>query len=380
MTLLARALAVAVAALSPAAACAAPNPVSIIRTFQVLQEQVAHGNAAAQAAQPKLMAHVADEFLAADPDVWKDPRNARAAAIFLLSGGRPSVIRQILEKATMAPETDRLIQGALAYGEGSDDAARALLGSIDAKSLPPMLGGHLALVQASLLPEADEAKARALLDTARLLVPGTLVEEAALRRQMFLLTSPASIGKFVFLARQYIRRYRTSIYAPNFKQRLDEVVRKLAGAGDVASLDTLDAVLAEYPTAERTGFYLSIAKTAIVQGQAVAARYGAEKAATLVGDKGEAGARSALYAGAALVASDDAGKGVAALRDLDRDKLSAADAELRDAALAVAAAVRAEPAATGAPPADSAASSGVVAQAEAALARTGKLLGGDKTP
>ena len=347
---LAIALSLATLAAAPDARAASLAPYSIIRTLQVLQEQVAHGNAAAQAAQPRLMAHIADEFLAADPRVWKEPRNAHAAVTFLFSGGKPAVVRAILDKGTMPAGVDTLIKGALAYGEGNDELARQTLGGIDPRSLPPMLGGHLALVQASLLPAADNAKAGKLLDLARLLVPGTLVEEAALRRQLFLLSGPENLDKFIFLARQYSRRYRTSIYADNFKQRLDAVARGLARAGDVAALGRFDAVLAEYPTAEQIGFYLAMAKTAIVEGKAVAARYAAEKASALAGGRGQDSLRSNLYAAAALVVSDDAGKGLKALQAIDRSKLSPEDAELQDAALTVATGVRAEPTAGASPP------------------------------
>lgn len=367
----------------PKAFAAAAPPYTIIRTLQVLQEQVAHGNAAAQAALPKLMAHIADEFLAADPAVWAEPRNARAAVTFLLSGGKPGVVRTLLEKGTMAPSVDLLIKGALAYGEGNDQVARSLLGDIDPKGLPAMLGGHLALVQASLLPEADNAKAGKLLDLARLLVPGTLVEEAALRRQMFLLTGPETLDRFVFLSRQYIRRYRASIYADNFKQRLTAVARSLAVAGDMASLSRFEAILAEYPTSEQVTFYLAIARAAIIQGKALAARYAAERASALAGGHGEDGLRSALYAAAALVVSDDTGRGLKTLEGIDRAKLSPQDAELQDAALAVAGSVRKEirsgeaaPLADGggAHSPDEVEARAVLDRAEASLASTDKLL------
>ena len=74
-----------------------------MRTLQILQEQIAHGNAAAQAAQPKLMAHIAERFLAADPAVWREPRNARAGVLFVLSGGKPAVMRAVLKKPRRCP-------------------------------------------------------------------------------------------------------------------------------------------------------------------------------------------------------------------------------------------------------------------------------------
>ena len=84
------------------------------------------------------------------------------------------------------------------------------------------------------------------------------------------------------------------------------------------------------PPAEQIGFYLTIAKTAIVEGKSVAARLAAERAAALAGDQGTDGARSKLYAAAALIVSDDTAKGLEILRALDQSRLTAQDAELRD--------------------------------------------------
>ena len=369
-------------AAAPAASQNAP-PFAMLRTLQMLQEQVAHGDAAAQAAQSQLMTHMAERFLAADPEVWRAPRNARAAVLFVLSGGKPAVVRSILAKATMPSDMDRLIKGALAYGEGNDAEARELLGPIDARSLPSMLGGHLALVQATLLSDQDHEKAGKLFDLARLLVPGTLVEEAALRRQIFTLAGPETFDRFVSLSRQYVRRFRTSVYAENFKQRLTAAAIALAASDDVGRLSKLDSVLTELPAAEQLAFNLAVAKAAVVQGKAMAARYAAEKAATLAADQSSDGARSKLYASAALIVSEDSGKGEQALWAIDRSRLSPQDAELRDAAMAVARGVRAEVAAAegsgppgaGAPYVPSAA----IDRAQAAVADTDKLLR-DQTP
>ncbi len=195
-------------------------PYLAVRSLQVLQEMVAHGSTSAQGAQPKLLSHIADVFAAADPAVWKERRNAQAAVLYLFSSGKPAVVRALLGRAVFAPENDRLLKGALAYAEGEDGVAKALLGKIDPKSLPPSVGGHLALVLATLFAKDDAAKAGRMLDEARLLVPGTLVEEAALRRQIFLSADAATLDKFVSLSRQYLRRFHTSVYAGNFKHRL----------------------------------------------------------------------------------------------------------------------------------------------------------------
>ena len=268
-----------------------------MRTLQVLQEQVAHGNTTAQTAQPQLMAHIAEGFLAADPAVWSEPRNARAAVLFLLSGGRPNVIRSVLERARFPAGIDRLLKGALAYGEGQDEIARQLLGGVDPQTVPTALGAHLALVQATLSADQDAAKAIKLLDVARLLAPGTLIEEAALRREVFLLINKGASDKAMLLSRQYFRRYRTSSYADNFRQRFADAAIRMAVAGDTKQLSQLDSVLNEVPAGETRAFYLLVGRTALLDGKTPGARFAANKALMLASKGSPEETRAKLYLG-----------------------------------------------------------------------------------
>jgi chemotaxis protein MotC len=314
-------------------------PFVAVRALQTLQDQVAHGSVTAQAAQAKALVHVADVFAAAEPAVWAEPRNAHAAALYLFSAGRSATVRAVLERhPAFTPEGDHLVKGALAYAEGQDDVARKLLGGFDPKTMPVSLGGHLALVMATLLADKEPVRANAMLDAARLLVPGTLVEEAALRRQIFMLADAATVDKFVNLSRQYIRRYRRSVFAGNFKDRFTSFAVRLAVAGDVGQLAKLEPVLVELPQAERRTIYLTLARDALVGGRSETARYAAARAAALSPDPGEA-ERAKLYTAAAEAASDSAPTARTALRAIDGSRLQERDAELRDAASTVAASV-----------------------------------------
>ena len=319
----------------------APPPYKSIRVLRRLQEQVAHGSTAAHTAQPALLASMASSYLDADPMVWRDARNARAAIIYLFSGGKPAVVRTILSRSTMPREIDRLLKGALAYAEGQDQIARDLLEPIDPRSVPAVVGGPLALVDATLFAGSDRKKAARFLDIARLLVPGTLVEEAALRRQITLETDPAALAKFVALSRQYLHRFQSSIYAQNFKQHLAAAAVRIGAQGDVALIGRLDPVMEELPTEEQRALFLGIARAAITQGHTEAARYSAERAATIATDSARDSVRAQLYLDAAAIVSSDVVKGIAALEAADGAVLSPEDADLRDAALAVARAVQA---------------------------------------
>jgi chemotaxis protein MotC len=61
-----------------------------------------------------------------------------------------------------------------------------MLKDVKPRAIPSSMSGHIALVQGRCLPHSDAPAAIERLDDARLLLPGTLVEEAALRREILL--------------------------------------------------------------------------------------------------------------------------------------------------------------------------------------------------
>lgn len=63
------------------------RPFEMIRSLQVLQEQIAQGNSHALRAQRSLLVKMDRDFFNMPADMWQEPRNARAAVVHLLSGG-----------------------------------------------------------------------------------------------------------------------------------------------------------------------------------------------------------------------------------------------------------------------------------------------------
>lgn len=122
------------------------QPFEIVRSIQAIQDQIVRGSAGARAKLPKLIEQISERLLAVDQDVWRDPRNARAAVIYTLSGGQARVIRKVIEIG-LSPEPElALMHGALAYAEGHEADAKKLLSGIDARTLSPETAGHVAMI------------------------------------------------------------------------------------------------------------------------------------------------------------------------------------------------------------------------------------------
>ncbi len=318
-----------------------PVPVELVRTLQLLQDRIALGSSQALTAQRALLAHAEQRMRDLDPEIWTDQASLRAAVTFALGGGGPPVLRHILASGKVPEAETPLVLGSLAFLEGREKEARTLLMKIDAQDVPVGLGAQLALAQSALVVRDDPTQSLRLLDLARLIAPGTLVEEGALRREIFVLAQANDLARFEALAIQYLRRYRHSVYAGNFRQRFAAALTRLDFGSDAIRFARLQAMLDEIEPEGRRDLYLQVARAALDQGKTGTAVFAAERTITLAEPGSVASIRARLYRAAALVVQEDRFVDCfETLRMTDRSVLGAADLDLLDSALSTAREIR----------------------------------------
>lgn len=313
---------------------AVPEPYQLVRRLQTLQDEIARGNLEAHNAQPTLLKRLGEKFHEADPGVWNDARNGRAAVTFLLSGGAPQVVRDLRARAKLNID-EAILEGALAYVEGRSDDAKTRLTDVNARGLPPTFGAQIALVQSALLAQSDLKATIERLDEARLMLPGTLVEEAALRREIFVTGQVDDFDKFESLAIQYFRRYRHSIYAGNFRQRFALAVARFSFAQQTHRFARLVAILEHLDRASQRVLYLLIARTALVHGKIDMADLAAERVEALAEEGSPEQERARFYRASVRSLMKSNEEAVSELQKIDKGRLPQRDAELLAAALAV---------------------------------------------
>ncbi|MFG1397341.1 hypothetical protein [Roseixanthobacter pseudopolyaromaticivorans] len=327
------------------------SPMEAVRALQRLQDKVAAGSVEAVEGQRRMLAQIDQDFKAAAPTVWQDPRNARALVIHVLSGGNPAVLRGILAQEPLPALDERLLRGALAYVEGREEQALRLFGEIDARTLPNALGAQVAIAQAATTVRKDPAKAARLLDLARLLMPGTLIEEAALRRQILVASQSDDPDQFGRLSRQYLDRFAHSVYAGNFRQRFAAALTRMPFIDAPDGFQRLDNLLQPLDQASRREIFLLVARSAVIQGKAKTTITAAERALASAPPLSSDAERARLYKAAALAATHEGfQQAQIELAALDRDRLAPPDATLLDAALVAADLVRTAPNVADAPP------------------------------
>lgn len=338
---LALAAALACGASQGGQAAADPAPYAAVRELERLQDRIASGDSIAAAAHAAAIARTADLFAKAKPAVWRDVRNARALVLYLFSGGNAAAVAEAVAPELLPKDQQPLYRGALAYGLGDDDKALALLQPIQVKTLPSNLGGHLALVQAMLLAPTDKLTAIEHLDLARLLEPGTLVEEAALRKEMLLIdVKRDDLARFGLLARRYLGSFSHSVYAANFHQLVADAAAT-AGAGDDASAGArLVQVTGVLPPPERCRLLLRVARDALLAGRLKTSAFASDEAGRLSREGSLEAARAQTYFGAATIVGARYELGRKLLGSVKANLLDERDRALRDSAEAVAEMIR----------------------------------------
>lgn len=312
--------------------------------LQQAQLRMANGDKAAYAKQNDRLRAIGDAILAARPEIWKSKSETDAAAAYVLSGGQPRAIAKLLESGAVPKGEDPLLRGALAYAAGRSRDAESLLANIDPKTVSLKLGAQLAYAKSVLLTSKAPDQAIQLLDLARLLAPGSLVEEAALRREILLAGDRRDGDRMIFLARQYASRFPKSIFAENFISSLSSVSVRYGLIEDIANLRKFEALLGLVSPEQRHSFLLAIARNQTVNGKFEVAGEAANYvlSALPAGDPDETRAR--FYVAAAKILGDDYDAGITQLKALDKSKLDKADQALLPAVLHVARHLRDTPA------------------------------------
>jgi chemotaxis protein MotC len=358
------------------------KPFELVRELQIFQDQAVLKSKNARAQQTDLIAKVAAQLTKFDASAWADRRNARAAVIYVLSGGDPRVLSKLLGSGAALGVDDQLVKGALAYGERRDTEATQLLDGVDVETLDRSVGGHVALVRALLVAKSDQRKAIALLDRARIIAPGTMVEEAALRRQAILAAKVGDLDAFEALSSQYFRRFASSIFERSFERQFAKEVVSKSYAADAKRLPKLEKLLRGLSEMQRRETCLAIAEEGIAVADVEIVRFAARLAGMDAKAQPLEAMRMLLFEAAAVVATPDHEQGRMALRLVDKSKLGAREEGLLYAATAVADEISRPPSlAQGAEQAqapageqDSSVNSSAISAAQAAIARVDGLL------
>ncbi|SFK65663.1 chemotaxis protein MotC [Pseudovibrio ascidiaceicola] len=316
------------------------DPDLMVLELQILQDEIIKGNLEAyNLLQPSLIV-IGRRFLRLDPELWKLEKNSRAAVSFMLSGGSGSVFQELAVQGVKFTGDPNLFAGAMAYSQGNRQMALSLLLKVDPITLPVAVAGQVALAQAILISNNDPAGAQRYFDLARLMMPGTLVEESALRRQAPMVAELGDTEKFERLSRRYLFQYSSSVFASEFRDTVADVI---SGSDYLKKEDEWDRVfqlVSEFDEESQSILLLRLAKAALISGNTAFAVKGSAAFLDLNSDDAERVSEAKLYFSAAKASGEEWEQAISGLVEVKAADLSAGNQLIQTAAIAMANTIR----------------------------------------
>jgi chemotaxis protein MotC len=316
-------------------------PYKMIRSLQYVQDTVALGDHSAMEMQRFLLSTIDDRLRTADATIFADPRNVDAALVYAMSGGNPQTLDMLIDKDVAGYFDTRITDSLRSYLGGRGTTTAKSLAETFPEYKRSRIGPYLALVSANSVIRKDPALALKYFDWARLTAPGTIVEEAALRRSIYIANENGWVDRSVGYSSRYARRYLRSPYASQFA---DLFVKLTVDHFDVMKEEDILEILSFMDVPRQREVYLRMARLAAISGKNRLASLAAERAQALAGD-GESvpKALADLYSGLASVPSAGVGEAMEAIIAIPDEKLSLKDRALKAAARAVAEEVLRQP-------------------------------------
>jgi hypothetical protein len=314
--------------------------VSAVRAMLAQQTELALGKQGAGARLKASMSIISTMTAGMDVRAFTT-QEYDAAAVYVLSGGRPDILERIASEDKLDPERQNLFEGAVSFVKGDMKTAAEKLAAIDAAKFEPVLSARIYMLQAHLEDKQPYDARRKMLETATNITLGTLFEEAATRRMVALAGDNNALKDFSYWADRYQRRFPYSPYFPDFWADVLKTVFAWEKRQDKLSLDDLHRLFLSLPDDRKLSLVRTFILRSIKEGYPRLCEFGLNEAADSSGKSGGIVEELRLYKSVcAIGTSPETVEQQLAL--LDRSKLDRTQIELLDAAQLLAKGVLAE--------------------------------------
>ncbi|WP_337266105.1 chemotaxis protein MotC [Oryzifoliimicrobium ureilyticus] len=316
-------------------------PYKMLRSLQFVQDQVVAGDQSAADIQRFMLGNIDARLRSADPSVFENEANVDAALVYAMSGGNPATLDYLVARDVNGNFDNRVTDILRKYFSGKGLLVVRSLSDTATEYQNKTIGPYLSLVAGNVLIAKDSVEALKRFDQARLAAPGTIIEEAALRRSLAVAVDKGMVDRGMGFAEKYTRRFLHSPYASQFA---DLFVKLVVDHNKDVQQQAIVDILSFMDEPRRREIYLRIARAAAIAGKSDLALMAAERARQLSGsDSDPFGALAEFYGGMAALPTDrvsDAARGIDATAG---SSLSKRDQALRLAAQSVAEQIMAPP-------------------------------------
>lgn len=319
---------------TPAASSDALMPYSMVRSLQFVQDAVARGDHSAAEMQRFLLTTIDERLKSAPASIFKDARNVDAALVYAMSGGNPATLEHLVARDVDGNFDTRVADLLRKYLDGRGAQIARRIASMVEEYRGQPIGAYIALISGNVTIPTDPIKALDYYDIARLEAPGTLIEEAALRRSLAIAVHEGDPERAFGYAKKYARRY---LYSPYASQFADLIVSLTVQRYDEVEFKLVEETLSLLDQPRQQEVYLRLTRNAAVAGKEELARLSAQRASEL--SKGlppRPMAQATLYEGLSKISTPDVVAAINAIAEVPVEQLTERDRALRAAAKAIA--------------------------------------------
>ncbi len=270
------------------------QPWRLVRALQLVQDGIATGKPGGLGLYRILLSKTSDWLLVQNKAVWQHERNLDAAAIYLLIGGNPEVGETAYARSKLSYPQKLPLEAAIAYAKREFTKARELMAAIDHKVLPPSASAQFALAKSMIVSSSNLEMANQYLNEARRLAPGTLIEEASLRRALRISGETKSLDDFQALSNTYFSRFRNSHYFSDYLKNYVFALVRMPDEDEM--LSEFQSLIDEFDEEQQIAITTYAARKAVISGQTQLAQWASNWAIGNLNDQSKLHTRMRLYA------------------------------------------------------------------------------------
>ncbi len=312
------------------------QPWRMMRKLQRAQDQIIIGSSDALENYRKMLFDYSTKMLKFQGEIWSHERNLDAVAIYVLVGGNPEAGKIALERSNLGMAEKFPLKAAMAFSEHNIDEAYRMLSAIEPTVLPPSLAGQFALARAMVTSSIDLDMTTDYLNVARRLAPGTLIEEASLRRLLRISGRQKDFEMFRFISSTYMRRFQRSHYLNDFLKSYAFGIARMPLEYQNESLKELQELVEMLE--KRSGLFVLtfVARNGTIQARTKLARWAANEELGKLRAGSKLHTRMKLYVAASGIVDEEfAEEAVEMLEQIDSGVFDASDKKLFDAVTAL---------------------------------------------
>ena len=309
------------------------QPWRLLRGLQILQDDLVAGKARSEDAYKLLLLQLAKVMDRLDDSVWNHERNIDALATYIILGGATELGYKALQKTSLGKPQTLPLLSAIAYAERDVKQAEKLMAELDFSTLPLSMSAHFILARSMIASSQDLNQALIYLNEARRSAPGTLVEEAALRRAIRVTGETKDFEYFRFLTQTYLRRFRKSYYILDFLKNFSFTLVRMTNEKEEELILLLEETFRELDVVHQVSVASYVARNSTISGKKKLSYWASEKALEQLRSGSRIHARMQMYLAAIeIVDPEKTGMALKQLEAIEVTQLDQVDKQIHKSA------------------------------------------------